>query len=117
MMRLAGNARLTGERIQNLDSLRENFESTFIELELLAPNRLVKGAQMLWGQTMETVTEDGFSERWPASYADEQRQAFLEQVRSYFGLPELYEDSAEILRRVSERNKRPNGQGPESANR
>lgn len=116
MMRLARRARLTGERIENLDSVRENFESTFIEFELLAPNQLVESAQILWAQTVGTVTEEGFSERWPASYADDQRQAFLEQVRAYFGLPELYKNSAEVMRRVSERNKRSNKRGSESAN-
>jgi hypothetical protein len=116
MMRLARRARLTGERIENLDSVRENFESTFIEFELLAPNQLVESAQILWAQTVGTVIEEGFSERWPASYADDQRRAFLEQVRTYFGLPELYKNSAEVIRRVSERNKRPDRRGSESAN-
>jgi hypothetical protein len=116
MMRLARRARITGERIENLDSLRENFESTFIEFELLAPNQFVESAQMLWAQTVGTVTEDGFSERWPPNYADDQRQAFLEQIRAYFGLPELYRSSSEVIRRVNERNKRTNGRDPESAN-
>lgn len=116
MMRVARNARITNERIENLSLLRENFESTFIELELLAPNQLVESAQILWAHTVGAVTEDGLSERWPAGYADEQRQAFLEQVRTYFGLPELYSNSTEVIRRVSERNKRPNERGSETTN-
>jgi hypothetical protein len=86
-MSLATRAHLSGERIENLDTVVENFELTFIEFELLAPNQLFESAQLLWAQTVGTVTEEGFSESWPPKYAHDQRQVFLEQVRAYFGLP------------------------------
>jgi hypothetical protein len=104
LTRMAERAKLSGKKITGLDAAIEDFEATFIELELVATNDLVKSAQMLWAQTVGTITEDGFSKSWPRRYADDQRQAFLEQVRKHFGLPELYESSAEVLRRVDELN-------------
>ena len=103
-MRMAERAHLSGERLVSLESAIERFEATFTELELIAPNKLVKSAQMLWAQTSGTITEEGFSKNWPRSYADDQRQAFLEEVRKQFGLAELYESSAEVMRRVDELN-------------
>jgi len=106
VMRIAERAHLSGEKAVSLDSAIERFEAVFIELELVAPNKLVKSAQLLWAQTVGTVTENGFNKKWPRDYAEDQRQAFLEQVRSQFGLTELYESSTDVIRRVEELNKK-----------
>jgi hypothetical protein len=106
-MSLATRAHLSGERIENLDAVVENFELTFIEFVLLAPNQLFESAQLLWAQTVATVTEEGFSESWSLKYAHDQRQVFLEQLRAYFGLPELHEKTIVVITTVNERNKRP----------
>jgi hypothetical protein len=102
LMRSAQRAQMSGKEVESLDTAIERFEATFTELELVAPNELVKSAQMLWAQTVGTVDEHGFHEKWPRKYADDQRQAFLEQVRKHFGLPELYTSTPDVMQRIAE---------------